>query len=81
MSIFRYAILRLGASWRLVGERRRMGPFANISEASRVGASLAREAVKAGHDVELLVQGPFGELTSQRFSARPPALEAPPSPA
>jgi len=74
MSMFRYAILQFGPSWKLVGERRRVGQFATLQEASQVGANLAREAVNAGHDVELLVQGPFGELTSQRFAARPPQL-------
>jgi len=77
MSTLRYAILQLGPSWKLVSESRRMGQFATLQQASHVGANLAREAVNAGHDVELLVQGPFGEVSTERFAARAaPAAEA-----
>jgi hypothetical protein len=59
---FRYAVLRCGADWRVVGQHRKIGPFADRSSAVTSGARLALEAERAGHEVEFLVQDDSGEL-------------------
>lgn len=62
MSSMRYAVLRCGKDWRVVGERRRIGPFAERAAAVLSGARLAVEAERAGHTVEFLIQDDAGEL-------------------
>lgn len=67
MTTLRYAVLQVGAEWRVVCARRRMGRFATRDQAIGVGVGLAREAVASGHEVEFMVQGAGGELYAQRF--------------
>ncbi len=73
MTTLRYAIIQVGDVWKIVCERRHIGHFANREAASRAGAQLAREAANSGYDIELLVQGMFGEIAHERFQARGPA--------
>ena len=70
MAAFTYAVLQVGDTWQIVCDRRRIGHFATQDEASRLGAMLAHEATVSGHDVEMLVQGRFGELHGLRFSSQ-----------
>ncbi len=79
MTTLRYAIVKVGDEWKIVCERRQIGHFATREAASRAGAQLAKEAAHSGYDVELLVQGQFGEMSGEQFeAARPPE---PPPPA
>jgi hypothetical protein len=68
MAALTYAVLQVGDTWQIVCDRRRIGHFATRDEASRLGAMLAHEATVSGHDVEMLVQGRFGELHGLKFS-------------
>ena len=68
----RYAILRAGSEWQIVCSRRRMGHFQSRELAVEAGARLARQAVEAGHEVELLVQEEAGELVTVEPSAAAP---------
>ena len=68
MAELTYAVLQVGDTWQIVCDRRRIGHFATQDEASRLGAMLAHEATISGHDVEMLVQGRFGELHGLKFS-------------
>lgn len=73
MTTLRYAIVQVGEVWKIVCERRHIGHFATCEAASRAGAQLAREAANSGYDVELLVQGMFGEVSGEQFDARGPS--------
>lgn len=68
MTALTYAVLQVGPVWQIVCDRRRIGQFTTQDEASRLGAMLAHEAALSGHDVEVLVQGRFGELHGLKFS-------------
>lgn len=68
MTALTYAILEVGDVWQIVCDRRRIGRFTTRDEASRVAALLTHEATSSGHDVEMLLQGRFGELHNLRFS-------------
>jgi hypothetical protein len=72
MATLRYAVLQVGDVWKIVCERRHIGHFASCEAASRAGAQLAREATYSGYDVELLVQGLFGEISGEQFEAHKP---------
>ena len=76
MTTLRYAIVKVGDVWKIVCERRQIGHFATCEAASRAGAQLAKEAARSGYDVELLVQGLFGEMSGEQFEGARPA--APP---
>ena len=78
MTTLRYAIVQVGEVWKIVCERRHIGHFATCEAASRAGAQLAREAANSGYDVELLVQGMFGEVSGEQFDARAPSPTPPP---
>jgi len=69
MGTLRYAVLQIGEEWRVVCQRRRIGHYATRTDAVRIGAALAREAVAEGRPVELMVQGEAGELHTERFDA------------
>ncbi|HTI68146.1 MAG TPA: hypothetical protein VL460_11435 [Caulobacteraceae bacterium] len=56
MAKLRYAVVQFAEEWKVVSGRSRMGHFATQALALNAGARLAREAMAAGHDVELLVQ-------------------------
>ena len=73
MTTLRYAVVQVGDVWKIVCERRHIGHFSTREAAGRAGAQLAREAANSGYDVELLVQGMFGEISGQQFNARSPA--------
>lgn len=60
---FRYAVVRMGPEWKVVGARRAMGHFASRDLALIAAGNLAREAFLAGHRAEVLVQSESGELT------------------
>lgn len=60
----RLAILRFADGWSVQSERRRIGHFPQADSAVRVGVGLAIEARNEGHEVELLVQDPFGRLVA-----------------
>jgi hypothetical protein len=68
MASLTYAVLQVGDEWRIVCDRRHIGHFATRDEASRVGALLAHEATTSGHDVEMLLQGRFGEMHGMKLS-------------
>ena len=57
-----YAVVRFGAEWGVLSERRRIGRFAAQDTALQLGIMLALEAQAAGHPVELLVQDGGGRL-------------------
>ena len=61
---FRYAVVRVGPEWRIVGPRRAMGHFATRDLALTAAGNLAREAFLAGHRAEVLLQSESGELTA-----------------
>jgi hypothetical protein len=62
MAMFRYAVLRMNAEWKIVCARRRIGHFTTSESAVDTLRKLAKVADEAGHQVEMLVQGPAGEL-------------------
>ncbi len=62
MAMFRYAVLRMNAEWKIVCARRRIGHFSTSEAAVDTLRKLAQVAENAGHQVELLVQRPTGEL-------------------
>jgi hypothetical protein len=80
MSIMRYAVLRVGAEWRVVCARRRIGRYTTRARAVEAGARLAREAVEPGHAVEIMMQDHTGLLFAQNFVARAPEATAVPAP-
>lgn len=57
-----YAIIRDDDSWRILSGQRRMGRFATWREAAEAAINLAREAARADHEVEVLIQDRAGEL-------------------
>lgn len=61
--LFRYAVIRVGPEWKVVGARRAMGHFATRDLALTAAGNLAREAFLAGHRAEVLLQSESGELT------------------
>ena len=79
MTTLRYAIVQVGDVWKIVCERRQIGHFATCEAASRAGSQLAKEAASSGYDVELLIQGLFGEMSGEVFDAVPSA-DQPPQP-
>lgn len=62
MPTLRYAVLRFEDEWKVVSAERRMGHFASQALAMHAGARLAREAIAAGHEVELLLQDSAARL-------------------
>jgi hypothetical protein len=62
MATFRYAVLRMNTEWKIVCERRHIGHFATSEAAVETLRKLAAVAGAEGHTVELLLQGPAGEL-------------------
>jgi hypothetical protein len=62
MAKLRYAVIRISDEWKVISERRRMGHFQTQALALNAGARLAREAMAAGHEVDLLVQDDNGRL-------------------
>jgi hypothetical protein len=71
-----YAVVRFGAEWGVLSERRRIGRFAAQDTALQLGIMLALEAQAAGHPVELLVQDGGGRLEPQSLSPSRPAASA-----
>ena len=67
MSKLRYAVLRCGDDWRVVGGERRIGRYIDQTAAVAAGARLATEAARMGHEVEFLVQDEVGELTRREL--------------
>lgn len=63
---FRYAVVRVGPEWRIIGARRAMGHFPTRETALLAAANLAREASESGHLAEVLLQSDSGELTPLR---------------
>lgn len=59
---FRYAVVRVGPEWRVVGARRAIGHFATPELAVDAAANLARQAFLAGHQAEVFLQSEGGEL-------------------
>ena len=57
-----YAIIHDEDSWRIVSGRRRIGRFARWRDAAEAAVNLAREAARADHEVEVLIQDRAGEL-------------------
>lgn len=68
MAVLTYAVLQIGEEWRVVCQRRRIGHYSTRSEALRIGAALAREALAEGCEVELMVQDDAGELYATRVA-------------
>jgi len=64
---FRYAVVRVGPEWKVVGPRRAMGHFATRDLALVAAGNLAREAFLSGHRAEVLLQSESGELTPLPF--------------
>ena len=62
-----YAVLQIGAEWRVVCERRHIGHFDNREEALTIAAGLVRQALEAGHEAELLALDPTSKLVGERF--------------
>ncbi len=60
---FRYAVIRVGPEWRVVGARRAIGHFPDRETALAAAGALAREALDSGHRAEVLIQSETGELT------------------
>ena len=65
----RYAVLRCGDEWKIVSGERKIGHFVDREAATLAASGLCREAMKAGHTVELLTQNPSGELVPGVSSA------------
>jgi hypothetical protein len=63
MPIRRYAIVRDGAEWKIVGGEI-AARFPSCAAAAFASARLAVEAADEGDDVEVLVQERFGQLRS-----------------
>lgn len=61
---FSYAVVQVGLEWKVVGARRAMGHFASRDLALTAAGNLAREAILAGHRVEVLLQSESGELVA-----------------
>ena len=57
-----YAVVRFGAEWGVLSERRRIGRFPAPEPATRLALMLSLEALAEGHTVELLVQDLGGRL-------------------
>lgn len=68
---FSYAVVLVGAEWKVVGARRAMGHFASRDLALVAAGNLAREAFLAGHRVEVLLQSESGELVACGIGDRP----------
>jgi hypothetical protein len=68
MAMFRYAVLWMHSEWKIVCARRRMGHFATSDAAVVAARKLAHTAVEGGHQAELLMQGPTGELSPLAFT-------------
>jgi hypothetical protein len=64
-----YAVLQIGAEWRVVCERRHIGHFDNRQEALTIAAGLVRQALEAGHQAELLALDPTNKLVGERFGS------------
>jgi hypothetical protein len=63
MAMFRYAILRMGREWKIVCARRRIGHFPTAQSAQAAARELAAAARECGHQSEILLQGPAGDLS------------------
>ena len=63
MPMRRYAIVRDGTEWKIVGGRIAVR-FPSCAAAAFASARLAVEAAEDGDDVEVLVQERFGQLRS-----------------
>lgn len=62
MSRLTYAVIRDGDCWRILSGRSRMGHFPTWRDAAEATVNLAREAARADHAVEVLIQDRAGEL-------------------
>jgi hypothetical protein len=67
MSIKRYAVLKCGAEWKVVGDRRKIGHFPDQESANLAAWGLCREAMSAGLPVELLTLNDWGELVPKEI--------------
>lgn len=65
-----YAVVRFGAEWGVLSERKRIGRFSAKDSALQLGVMLAFEALAAGHEVELLVQDLGGQLAAHPLPNR-----------
>ena len=63
----RYAVMKCGDEWKVVSGRRRIGHFADAHAANSAASGLCRQALDAGHTVEMLFHHPGGELLSTIF--------------
>lgn len=68
MTAFRYAIVRTGGYWRIVTGRKSIGLFLSADQAAKAAARLAREARRAGHEIEITLQSLGGELVRADLS-------------
>lgn len=68
--MLRLAVLRFGDEWSVQSQSSRTGHFNGPDSALKAGARMARQAAFEGHEVELLLQDPFGLL-----EAVPPARQ------
>ncbi len=76
---FRYAVVRVGPEWKVVGARRAIGHFATRDLALAAARNLALLVVDEGHPAEVLVQSESGELTRLKLHP-PPDPETPVQP-
>ena len=64
----RYAVIRFGEEWRLLNGESTIGAYATLDAASDVADKLTRAAAGVGHEVDLTLQTPIGELRTHRVS-------------
>jgi len=62
METIRYAVLAVGAEWRVVSARRQIGHFATRGLAVEAALRFAQEAARSGCCVEILYADQGGEL-------------------
>ena len=74
--MIRYAVLRFGAEWGVLSERRRIGHFAAQHAAVRLALMLSLEALAADHPVELLVQDLGGQMEPYPLPSREDLMAA-----
>jgi len=76
LKTIRYAVLSIGAEWRIVTDRHHIGHFASRARAFETALRIAQEASRSGHRAEILYADQGGELHSLSLPTLvPPASE------
>jgi hypothetical protein len=68
MTTLRYGVFNVDRTWKVFRETERTGLFDSRDEALTAAKSAVRDALGAGFEVELYVEGPCGELRKADLS-------------